>query len=107
MTLNISEHYQEIEKKTSQLSTCLTTLSEYWQSIEKYMGNEEENIKSRVSSDYLYLRNAFSSYSASLSKPVEQVKLGIHQLFKNTWKKLEPIGHVFFIKGRCSGFETI
>lgn len=68
-------------------------MSEYWQTIEKYTNKQEkDNIK--VSGDYLYLKSACLSLSASLTRPVELVKFGLQQLFKNTRKKLEPIGKV-------------
>lgn len=40
------------------------------------------------------MKAAFLAYSTSLTKPVELVKLGIHQMFKNTRKKLEPLDQV-------------
>jgi hypothetical protein len=71
----------------------LTTLSEYWLTIEKYTNNKAKD-SHIISADYLYLKTACLSYSTSLSKPIELIKLGIHQMFKNTRKKLEPVSQV-------------
>lgn len=82
------------------MTTSLATLSEYWQAIERYTSDRQYR-DHKVSSDYQYLKAAFLSYSASMAKPVELVKLGIHQVFKNTRIKLEPVSEVCFKLYRC------
>lgn len=75
------------------LGNSLTTMAEYWHVIEKYSIGEGKKNK-KMSTDYLYLKSSCLSVAASLAKPVEQMKLGINQLFKTTRKRLEPINQV-------------
>ena len=94
LSSEISELYEQISKKLMTIGNCMTTLSEYWQAIEKRMIPSETQPPRKISSDYLYLKSSCLTYAASLTKPIELMKLGIHQMFRVTRKKMQPFGQV-------------
>jgi hypothetical protein len=99
LSTEISELYDQIAKKMMALGNSMTTLSEYWQAIEKRMPSYDHQtlVSRKISPDYLYLKSACLTHAVSLTKPVEVMKLDIHQMFKTARKKLEPFGQVGFL----------
>ena len=104
MATDISELYEQISKKLMVVGNSMTTLSEYWQSVERRIPNPEATSR-KISSDYLYLKTSCLTYGASLTKPIELMKLGIHQMFRTTRKQLEPFGQVIY-SNKDAGLES-
>lgn len=103
LSSEISELYEQIAKKMMNIGNCMTTLSEYWLAVEKRMPEAETtSFPRKISSDYLYLKTSCLTYSASMTKPIELMKLGISQMFRSTRKKLEPFGQMLALRAHLN-----
>lgn len=98
LTQEISYCFDEIAKKTTEISTILSKTSDYWEGVEKLLkARNLTSLQPTLSTEYRYFKSACLSYSASLARPSELFKTSLNSLFKNTKKNLDPIYDVTHI----------
>lgn len=103
LSSEISEAYEGISKKMSNISALLGKASDYWKNLEKYIIDPSVPIKPpSVASSFKNLQKAFQTVSFSEARPVGMYKKDLPSIVQQSHKEIEATINMLCLRGKLS-----